>query len=284
MPRNKISEYSATAAENTDNGGIDIAEGCAPSGINNAIRTLMSDLKDWQAGTSADLLPIAAGGTGAASASAARTSLGLVIGTNVQAHDTNLTSFVNTFTLPTTDGSANQFLKTDGSGTIGFATISVLDSPLSVIGNSTAGAEIRLPEDTDNGTNYVAIKAPDAITTNATLLAPTNQSSATLGYLNIPQSGSEKTASYTLATTDVGQLISVGASGSITVPNSVFSAGDAILIFNNTASSVTLTMSITTAYIGGTNADYNTLTLGTRGIANILFISGTVCVVTGNVS
>jgi hypothetical protein len=76
MPRTKISEFSATAADNTDINGIDIAEGCAPSGINNAIRTLMSDLKDLQAGTSGDTIPLTAGGTGATSASTARTALG----------------------------------------------------------------------------------------------------------------------------------------------------------------------------------------------------------------
>jgi hypothetical protein len=66
-------------------------------------------------------LPIANGGTNATSASDARTSLGLAIGTNVQAYDSNLTSFVTAFTLPTSDSSANYVLKTDGSGTIGFA-------------------------------------------------------------------------------------------------------------------------------------------------------------------
>jgi len=54
MAKNKISEYSATAANNTDIGGINIAEGCAPSGINNAIRELMAQLKDQQAGTDGD--------------------------------------------------------------------------------------------------------------------------------------------------------------------------------------------------------------------------------------
>jgi hypothetical protein len=100
----------------------------------------------------------------------------------------------------------------------------------------------------------------------------------------IPQSGSAKTGSYTLATTDVGLFIEVGSGGSITVPNSTFSAGDVVSIFNNTSGNVTLTMSITTAYIGGTDADKNTITLATRGVATILFISGTVCVVNGNVS
>jgi hypothetical protein len=54
MPKNKVSEYSPTASNNTDIGGINIAEGCAPSGINNAIRELMAQLKDMQSGTDGD--------------------------------------------------------------------------------------------------------------------------------------------------------------------------------------------------------------------------------------
>ena len=54
MAKNKISEWSSTPANNTDVGGIDIAEGCAPSGINNAIREVMAQIKDQQAGTDGD--------------------------------------------------------------------------------------------------------------------------------------------------------------------------------------------------------------------------------------
>jgi len=50
MAKTKISEFSTTPGNNTDINGINIAEGCAPSGINNAIRELMSDLKEWQSG------------------------------------------------------------------------------------------------------------------------------------------------------------------------------------------------------------------------------------------
>jgi hypothetical protein len=62
MARTKISEFSATPANNTDIDGINIAENCPPSGINDAIRELMSQLKDWQSGTSND--PYVVGSSG----------------------------------------------------------------------------------------------------------------------------------------------------------------------------------------------------------------------------
>jgi hypothetical protein len=101
---------------------------------------------------------------------------------------------------------------------------------------------------------------------------------------SIPQSGSAKTSSYTLTTSDLGSFIEVGSSGSITIPDATFSTGNAISLFNNTTGDITITCSITTAYISGTDADKSTVTLATRGIATILFISGTVCVISGNVS
>ena len=58
MAKNKISEWSSTPANNTDVGGIDIAEGCAPSGINNAIREVMAQVKDMQAGLDNDTFTV----------------------------------------------------------------------------------------------------------------------------------------------------------------------------------------------------------------------------------
>jgi hypothetical protein len=100
----------------------------------------------------------------------------------------------------------------------------------------------------------------------------------------IPQSGSAKTASYILAVGDVGKFIEVGASGSITIPDATFAAGDVISIFNNTSGDITITCTITTAYIAGVDTDEAAVDLATRGICTILFISGTVCVISGNVS
>jgi hypothetical protein len=105
----------------------------------------------------------------------------------------------------------------------------------------------------------------------------------TIGYRKIPQSGSEKTTAYTLATTDVGKLIGIGSSGSIVVPNSTFANGDAVSLFNNTAGNVTITLNTTTAYLSGTATAKASVALLARGVATVLFYSGTVCVVSGSV-
>lgn len=132
--------------------------------------------------------------------------------------------------------------------------------------------------------NALPVASGGTGTTTGSLANCTADGTNAVGYRNIPQSGSDKTTSYTLATTDVGKFVGVGTSGSITVPNSTFATGDVVSIFNNTTGNITMTMSITTAYIAGTNTDKDTITLATRGVATILFISGTVCVVSGNVS
>ncbi len=51
MAKNSITDYSKTAASNTDIQSVDIDENCLPSGINNAIRELMADLAEVNDGT-----------------------------------------------------------------------------------------------------------------------------------------------------------------------------------------------------------------------------------------
>jgi hypothetical protein len=102
--------------------------------------------------------------------------------------------------------------------------------------------------------------------------------------LNIPQSGTDKTSAYTLATGDIGKFVSIGASGDITVPTSTFAAGDIISLYNNTTGNITITCSALTSYIGGTNTNKTSVLLATRGICNVFFYSASVCIITGNVS
>jgi len=90
-----------------------------------------------------------------------------------------------TMWLDTTSATSPTIKFFDGSDDISFATIDYsantvnfidstvsLATPLAISGNATAGAEIRLPEDTDNGSNYVALKAADTIGSNLTLTLP----------------------------------------------------------------------------------------------------------------
>ena len=169
-------------------------------------------------------------------------------GANYKLTGTNLltlvTSTANTFTAAQSLASGNLKVTGSTSGTITFAVPAVA------------------------GTNTVTFPAE----------------TMTVGFRNIPQSGSDKTTSYSLDVGDVGKFVGVGTSGSITIPNSTFAAGDVVSIFNNTSGNVTITCTITTAYIAGTDADKASVTLATRGVATILFLSGTVCVINGNVS
>ncbi len=58
MSKEKISQWDSNPANNTDVGGINIAENCPPSNINNAIRQVMSQVKEFQDGSSGDGLTL----------------------------------------------------------------------------------------------------------------------------------------------------------------------------------------------------------------------------------
>jgi len=92
-----------------------------------------------------------------------------------------------------------------------------------------------------------------------------------------------KGANYTLTTADNGTHINLTA-GIITVPNNTFSAGNVVTVYNNSTGTLSLTISTTTGYVAGTNTSRTGLALATRGVATILFINPSACVVAGNVT
>lgn len=91
-------------------------------------------------------LAVADGGTGASTASGARTNLGLVIGTDVQAYNATLTDLSTKFTPASASGPAS----------------------------------LALGEDSDNGSNKITLSAPASLASDYTFTLPT--SAGTSGY------------------------------------------------------------------------------------------------------
>jgi hypothetical protein len=174
-------------------------------------------------------------------------------GTGITSFGTGVATFLGT---PSSANLAAAVTDETGTGALVFATSPTLVTP--VLGTPTSGA---LTTCTADGTNPV-------------------------GFKNIPLSGT-KTASYTLVAGDVGKFVELGASGTIVIPASVFAAGDAISVFNNTSASIACTCSaITTVYEGGTNTNISAtgFSITTRGVVTILFIDTTTVVITGNLA
>jgi hypothetical protein len=84
----KISEYSATAGNNTDVNNVNIAEGCAPSGINNAIREVMAALKRFETGADGDSVTVGGNFVVSGTATLSTTSTGPINGTTIPSSKT----------------------------------------------------------------------------------------------------------------------------------------------------------------------------------------------------
>jgi len=126
-------------------------------------------------------LPVANGGTGTATPS-------IVAGTNVTVTGTWPNQTINSTASGTgdvvgpassTDNAFARFDSTTGKllqnstgATLSDTGAAVFTGALDVLGNSTAGSNLKLYEDTDNGTNYVSFKAPDTIAANVTWTLP----------------------------------------------------------------------------------------------------------------
>ena len=182
-------------------------------------------------------------------------------------------------------GNGGSVVTLDGTQTLTNKTINLTSNTLVATSAQMAAA---VTDETGSGA-LVFATSPTLVTPALGTPASGNLSSTTadgtnkVGYQNIPLSGI-KTSTYNPVIGDVGKFIELGTGGSVTINASVFGAGDAFSIFNNTSAAITCTCSaITTVYKGGTDADISTFSLASRGVCTVLFITATVAVVTGNI-
>ena len=144
MTKAKISEYSATANDNTDANGVNIAEGCAPSGINNAIREVMAALKRFQTGTDSD--PVTIGGTLNVTGA---TALNTLSATNVTASGTlgvtgnsTVGGTLGVTGASTFTGTLSALGNASVGGTLGVTGASTFTGTLSALGNASVGGTL----------------------------------------------------------------------------------------------------------------------------------------------
>lgn len=96
---------------------------------------------------------------------------------------------------------------------------------------------------------------------------------------SIPQNS--QTGAYALAVTDNGKHISI-TTGGITVNSGIFSAGQVVVIFNNSGSSQTITQGTSvTMYLGGVGTTGNR-TLAGYGVATVMCVASNTFVITGS--
>jgi hypothetical protein len=156
MAKTKISEWSSTPANNTDIDSINIAEGCAPSGINDAIRELMSQVKDLYSGTTGDTIAIAGGGTGAGTLAGASivTYTGTETLTNKTLTNPTVTNYVESVVAIGTVTTASTIALT--SGTVQTATLTASTACTFTMPTATAGKSfvllLKQAASTGNGT------------------------------------------------------------------------------------------------------------------------------------
>jgi hypothetical protein len=207
-------------------------------------------------------LPVANGGTGTATPS-------IVAGTNVTVTGTwpnqtiaSTASGTGDVVGPASstdnafarfDSTTGKLLQNSTGATLSDTGAAVFTGALDVLGNSTAGSNIKLYEDTDNGTNYVSFKAPDTIAANVTWTLPSADGTNTQvlqtngsGVLSFVAAGGASAATPTALGTVYGitpssaNAIGLGYQAAFTTNT----AADVVAIgyqalYNNTAVSIT---------------------------------------------
>jgi len=280
MAKNKISEYSATPADNTDISNINIAEGCSPANVNNAIRTVMAQLKDFQSGnatyytSNSDALAVGAGGTGAITATDARINLSAA----KSGANSDITSITGlTTALSTTQGGTGAVQKAISNVA---RTSNVVTITTSTNHGFLAGEYVVVTATTNtslNGTFLIATASTNTFTyaqsgSNITSVADTG-TAVDITYCNLTQN-----VTGTLSVANGGTGATTNTPNSILVGNATSAISSIKPGTNNNVLTSTAGSTVNSgSFVAGT--EYTILTVGTTDFTLIGASSNTVGVV-----
>ena len=146
-------------------------------------------------------------------------------------------------------------------------------------GATTAGAALTALGAAAAGANTDITALDQDVTITATGTIATN----TLGYRGLPQNS--KTGAYTLALADQGTMINTTTGGVVIPANGsvAFPIGATIVIFNNSGSSQTISITTDTLRLAG-SANTGSRTLAQYGLATCAKVAATTWVISGSVT
>jgi hypothetical protein len=155
-------------------------------------------------------------------------------------------------------------------------TITTLSIAKGGTGATTAGAALTALGAAASGANTDITALDQDVTVTATGTIAAN----TIGYRGLPQNS--QTASYTLALADAGKHISITTGGVVIPANSsiAFPVGTAVVVFNNSGSNQTISITTDTLRQAGT-ANTGSRTLAQYGLATCVKVASTTWVISG---
>jgi len=171
-------------------------------------------------------------------------------------------------------------VSTFSGGTTGLTPSSPTEGGI-VLGGVLAVANGGTGVTTKTGTGSVVLSASPTLTgtlTAATISASASISDSTGNVRDVP--ANTQGGSYSLVATDNGKFINI-TTGGVTVPSSIFSAGQSVSIYNNSSSDQTITQGsgVTMYQVGTSNTGDRTL--AQRGLCTVFCVASNTFVITG---
>lgn len=200
-----------------------------------------------------------------------------------------------------------------GDQTGGSSNRLIISAQLEVNGTVVAGsqADVYSRNTTDGdfsavGSSFVVLSANDVVRVRAfsdsnTLTATIDNSISGLSMFSLSGSGPQgdtgatgpagpsdvpqnsQTSAYTLVLSDNGKHVNI-TTGGVTVPSGVFSAGNVVSIYNDSASTQTITQGASVTLREGGTANTGNVSLSQRGLCTILCVASNEFVITGHIA